>query len=466
MARIGVFVGVGDEQNATYAAEKIRSATGFVGDVIRLRDRTGPSVAERVTALEAANADTVSRCGAMFREIGDRTVNMCDKRVTDVEKRLDALESALGEPVCVGCGGTVGQHHAPDGGGCSGWFPTVREHLARFETEHRAAVYRISDLERDPVASEAEPYETIRVSKVAVGAASPPATTEPTPEQIEAYLRGSAEWEGPTEIAGHSGLWWHRFRDGFVIRADEDESAFFELLQEAESRTPAEMRARILGASSGAADPDRLAKVATDDDLLDLFERSEYASGDTRAARRALYDLGREHGRAERAAPARHEAEALDALRPYNDTRDPGEIGNLVADIASLVADWQRRGEDLEAIRATRRTAAQERDDVVAYVLDMQRRNRVEQDCHHRKILDGIRNGEHVRTIQPTPHVPDGETRDRPATLTEAEMAAELREAGWRHTERWGWVAPGDGNTTIWTTATAHAAMRAAKGAK
>jgi hypothetical protein len=54
----------------------------------------------------------------------------------------------------------------------------------------------------------------------------------------------------------------------------------------------------------------------------------------------------------------------------------------------------------------------------------------------------------------------------RPAAMSEAEMAAELREAGWRHTERWGWVAPGDGNTTIWTTATAHAAMRAAKGAR
>jgi len=181
MARIGVFVGVGDEQNATYAAEKIRSATGFVGDVIRLRDRTGPSVAERVTALEAANADTVSRCGAMFREIGDRTVNMCDKRVTDVEKRLDALESALGEPVCVGCGGTVGQHHAPDGGGCSGWFPTVREHLARIETEHRAAVYRISDMERLPVAS-------------------PPATATPpaTHTQPGRPLLGSASSVTPT----------------------------------------------------------------------------------------------------------------------------------------------------------------------------------------------------------------------------------------------------------------------------
>ena len=116
-------------------------------------------------------------------------------------------------------------------------------------------------------------------------------------------------------------------------------------------------------------------------------------------------------------------------------------------------------------MRATRRTAAQERDDVVAYVLDMQRRNRVEQDCHHRKILDGIRNGEHVRTIQPTPHVPDGETRDRPATLTEAEMAAELREAGW--SEGSGWRSPRD-TLFAWHryTATAHAAMRAAKGAK
>ena len=78
--------------------------------VARLRDRTGPSVAARLTALEAA----------------------------------------LGEPVCVGCGGNVGHHKAPDGGGCSGWFPTVREHLTHLETEHRALVVRVGDLERLP----------------------------------------------------------------------------------------------------------------------------------------------------------------------------------------------------------------------------------------------------------------------------------------------------------------------------
>ena len=59
----------------------------------------------------------------------------------------------------------------------------------------------------------------------------------------------------------------------------------------------------------------------------------------------------------------------------------------------------------------------------------------------------------------------DGETRDRPATLTAAEMAAELREAGW--SEGSGWRSPRD-TLFAWHryTADAYAAMRAAKGAK
>lgn len=74
-----------------------------------------------------------------------------------------------------------------------------------------------------------------------------------------------------------------------------------------------------------------------------------------------------------------------------------------------------------------------------------------------------IRDGEHVRTIQPTAHVPDGETRDRPAVQpTEAEMSAELRAAGW--SEGSGWRSPSD-TLFAWHryTADAHAAMRAAK---
>jgi hypothetical protein len=190
---------------------------------------------------------------------------------------------------------------------------------------------------------------------------------EPTPEQIEAYLRGSADWhQAPSEES----RWRWRAGHFSVYVGERDARRILCKLGKIEGVTPAEMRARILGAGSGTADPDRLAKVAepTDDDLLNLFERAEYASGDTRAARRALYDLGREHGRAE-------------------------------------------------------------------------------------------------REVAPTPHVPDGETRDRPATLTAAEMAAELREAGW--SEGSGWRSPRD-TLFAWHryTADAYAAMRAAKGAK
>lgn len=103
--------------------------------VAKLRDRTGPSLRERVAELEAAEKDAAGRAGASLREIGDRVIAMCDSRLVDMGKRLAALESALGEPVCVGCGGSIGHHHAPDQGGCSGWFPTVREHLARVEVQ-------------------------------------------------------------------------------------------------------------------------------------------------------------------------------------------------------------------------------------------------------------------------------------------------------------------------------------------
>ena len=315
--------------------------------VLRLRDRTGPSVAERLVLLEA-------RVASLAHDNTDRCHD-----VNEHHERLAALEALIGEPVCVGCGGTVGQHHAPDGGGCSGWFPTVREHLARIETEHRAAVYRISDMERLPGGplSDCPDCGSVyqpRCAKHGGDVASPPATTEPTPEQIEAYLRGSGNWERVTGgwIFGH---------------AEIDGTPTFAQVCAVESRTTAEMRARILGASSGAADPDRLAKVATDDDLLDLFERSEYASGDTRAARRALYDLGREHGTQDRAARrARAEKaeretspiakiherlvnDCVSAIQPY--IRAGFGEGDLAGLVRCVVADWQKRGDEIATLR-------------------------------------------------------------------------------------------------------------------
>ena len=154
MARWYVLHGPHNERDDAAHTAEMMTLEGYDGiRVVRLRDRTGPSVEgrlataeqrfsehhDRLDALEAANADRRASVTAMFHDVS----KACFERTI-------ALEAAIGEPVCVGCGGNVGHHKAPDGGGCSGWFPTVREHLARLETEHAALVVRVGELERLP----------------------------------------------------------------------------------------------------------------------------------------------------------------------------------------------------------------------------------------------------------------------------------------------------------------------------
>lgn len=147
--------------------------------VAKLRDRTGQSVAERLSYEDVS---------ALLKGL-------------DASARLDATE----------------------------------KRLAALEADALDLRTRVGDLEREPVES-------------------PPATTVPTPEQIEAYLRGSAEWAQHPSV---DRLWDHERSGGSI---DITDPGLIKSLCAVESRTPAEMRARIIGVST--ADPDRLAMRA------------------------------------------------------------------------------------------------------------------------------------------------------------------------------------------------------------
>lgn len=342
MARIFIGYEVADRDTAAVVMATFpKTAKAGPPRIIRLRDRTGPSLRERVAELEAAEKDAAGRAGASLREIGDRVIAMCDSRLVDMGKRLAALESALGEPVCVGCGGSIGHHHAPDQGGCSGWFPTVREHLARVETEHRAAVERIGDLEREPSVAEERESD-----------------------------------------------------DDAPVRPEE----------------------------SVAANPGWLAKVTpepTDTGLARMVRSMTEALKSDAEIGRAIYDFGREHGSQDRAA---------------------------------LLARAEKAERELEALKA-RRTAEQERADVMAWLSDRAgsidcRRAEKFEECV--LVMTDIENGAHVgaaarsatrpTTPEPTVHVPTESSGADGARLapSEAEMAAELRRERWTTL----WVAP------------------------
>lgn len=292
MARYYTALGPFDSrETAERARVGMTESDALRASALRLRDRTGPSVAARLAHMEdmvtAYRAAATASCNTVASESGD-----------------------------------------------------LAARLAHMETEHAALAVRVGELERLPVAGEAEP-----------------APVRPEPGSV-------------------------------------------------------------------AEDPDRLAKVAepTDDALLDLFERSEYAGNDTRAARRALYNLGREHGQQVTGAIA---AGSIAMAAKWRMAKDRAALlaraENAERDFAALHADSARVVGQLEAELAT------------------------------------------LRTIQPTAHVPDGETRDP----SREQMAAELREAGWWRGADGAWAfASPERSHVRRTTKAAHAAMRAAKGAR
>jgi hypothetical protein len=400
----------------------------------------------------------------------------------------------------------------------------VREHLARVETEHRAAVDRIGDLEREPAPVRPEPlptpgsveeeidqatellltgcvplwsypsergtqirdghglttaeatqrqagqFEKRMAAKDAADLAvrpEPGSVAEPTPEQIEAYLRGSAEW------------WPYDEGEGWIYRRTWFATDSVDAVARAEKRTHAEMRARILAASGAApADPDRLAKVAHIASLRaqDMRETIPWSPAE-RAVCRAIAAAVAE-------ACAQDRAELL--ARAEKAER---ELTDLRADLASLSAEMglppgmrPAEGELTRLFGRGQRAEDMRRgfEIAVEHVRDG--------ELYHSDAATALRDAisELPDGTRPTATLTDAEmAAERYAPVksrvmtpeeiaayrgteppTEAEMAAELRREGWRHTQRWGWVAPGDGNTTIWTTNEAHAAMRAAKGAR
>jgi hypothetical protein len=230
------------------------------------------------------------------------------------------------------------------------------------------------------------------------------------------------------------------------------------------------MRARILAAST--QDPDRLAKVEpTDRDLARCFDQAYRDAAHTpppdcmtsdcvSAARRALYNLGREHGgrsvsaiatesiamatkwrmaeaenaallaRAEKAErQAANQVSRVEktyqAIAAWNDSRNAaGQCDDLHHDVAALVADWQKRGEELEAARKELCAARSS----LVHALDCVSEARMQLDRDEvskaMDALDAVENGVakaalDLATVAATP------------TPEPINKVAELRAAGW-----------------------------------
>lgn len=499
MSQIGVFIPCHGADGADCVKQSTEAAHCYTGlRVVKLRDRTGPSVAERLAAVE----DRL------------RTVET-DEIVT---KRLNALE----------------------------------EHLRDHQT-------RIGDLEDgDPAPVRPEP-----------GSAE-----EPTPEQIEAYTWESPDWrrdrEDDNKEMGHA--FWHEKNGGHLVYPRY--RGALEAVAAAEGVTPAEMRARILGArcprcdspdpkrhrevdgepnvvicpqpfhgAPATADPDRLAKVAFAANGAVGWERMPHLHDHYRAIAAAVAEAcDRERdallARAEKAERelAKWVQEACDvgaALKPYRAPLTAAFVSRA-DDIRSLVADWQKRGEELEAVDAALMNWRPAVKSLAERVVGLLASNdgRAVEIARLREVIRGLEsrstpkptapeaprnrrtdpqpgdwfvdlsgcvravtdhsNGRITFTSsddsEPRIHDQHGWTRmvevhgmrpmapseiaafkanaTRPtSTPSEAEMAAELREAGWHQGQASGqwYLRP---SSEPHTTADAHAAMRAAKGAK
>lgn len=197
MARLHVLLGPYESRTDAAATASALASEGYDASrprVARLRDRTGPSVAARL-------ADRVAVLEA-------QNTDRCHD---------------------------INEHHANIG--------VLEIAIAELRTEHAALVVRVGELEMLPAPVRPEPGSVAE---------------DPTPEQIEAYLRGSAEWSRRDDgLSGPSSYYWHGGARGVWLGGSD----CFAVIAKHEGVTPAEMRERILAASSGTAeDPDRLAK--------------------------------------------------------------------------------------------------------------------------------------------------------------------------------------------------------------
>lgn len=353
MARIGIWIPCEGRHVARSVAKELRHSFEEV-HVIRLRDRTGPSVGER----------------------------------------LAALESALGESVCVGCGKSRTEH-ADDAVGSDCAFPTVAEHMEHLTREHAALVVRVSDLE------------------------GPRLAVEP--------IAHVPEWGG-----------------------DMMPSAIEFAPVRPEPGSVAEDPDRLAKAAE-PTDDELFAKAQAIWNVTGGLDKS------LRAIARALYDLGRECGgreweamRTDRAALlaraekaewelAKWVQEACDvgeALAPYR-VAPTAAFLSRAGDIRDLVGDWQKRGEGIAARKADLATFAARMEKQAAEIAAL--RDRRAEDMRRGFTIAvssiGIYGTLHmaeqaidaaIAELPKAAAVPDGETRDQPNKATSDMITAEI----------------------------------------
>ena len=134
---------------------------------------TTEEIAELRLRIDAAIATVTKGMAAMSIPANPRDVDLV---LADCAKALDALEEARRVNQCSGCGGTVGDHLAPDQGGCPGSFmldgvqmvPQSGRDLLGREREALAKAYRECIDERDAALARAEAAERERDEAVAL----------------------------------------------------------------------------------------------------------------------------------------------------------------------------------------------------------------------------------------------------------------------------------------------------------
>ena len=141
----------------------------------------------------------------------------------------------------------------------------------------------------------------------------------------------------------------------------------------------------------------------------------------------------------------------FEALRPWINEHDPDGDTSLLENATALVAAWQKRGEEIAALKAGRAE-------------DMRRGFEIAKD----HFGTGGKLAYELASAKLSAAIGNTEAPREKVPPTEAEMAAELRREGW-HVVQWlneRIVAFQGQDTRAIDLADAHAAMRAAKGAR